>query len=205
MQSENIGKEILAGIVSSIFFLITFVGFNWNIFVSLGLALLLWLAISLLATPVKKIGSMPIAQLEQGERLSKIYNTAQADMKEMQSKQKTIKDHKIQMQANSLLMIGTSIMNYLTNHPQAISQSEHFLDYYLNTANRILKNYITLQNAQVSEEKWRLVQSETAESLTYLNKIFTKQRDSYFKDTILQLEVESDLLEKTIELGGGRN
>ena len=95
-------------------------------------------------------------------------------------------------------------MNYLSNNYKAISASEHFLEYYLGTANRIIKNFAEMQNTSISESKSKLIRNETLESLDYLQDIFTRQLDSYYEDKILSLEIESDLLEKTVKLGGGR-
>lgn len=96
-------------------------------------------------------------------------------------------------------------MKYLSNNYKAILPSEHFLEYYLGTANRIIKNFVEMQNTSISDTKSELIRKETIESLDYLQDIFTKQLDSYYEDKIVSLEIESELLEKTVKLGGGRD
>lgn len=39
--------------------------------------------------------------------------------------------------------------------------------------------------------------------MTYLLDIFSRQRDSYQENTIMDLEAESELLEKTVKLSKG--
>ncbi len=95
-------------------------------------------------------------------------------------------------------------MTYLSNHPDLLSKSEHFIRYYMDTALRILTNYLQVQEAHISKDQWKKVQGSVSESLRYLCQIFTRQRDSFHQDLILDLEVESDLLEKTVKLSGGR-
>ena len=65
-----------------------------------------------------------------------------------------------------------------------------------------MDNYNDLDRANVSADKFNDIKEKTKESLDLLIKIFASQMDAYHKDKINKLEVETDLLEQTIKLGG---
>lgn len=194
----------LSAIISAILFLVLFIILKWHIVVDIVISILSYFALGYLLAPTVKIGDIAVEHLDQGERIGKIYHKAQEDVQSLIDYQGRVIDNNLWEKARNLAATGQDIIKFLTDHPESISKSEHFLDYYLNTSKRILKNYTSLQTSNVSKDKWALIQKETNDSLDFLNDIFAKQRDSYYKDTILELEVESDLLEKTVHLGGGR-
>lgn len=201
-ESNTTMRSLLAGLLSVGLFLFLFLVIHWHIALSGVLAVLFYFGLYFVTAPVEKIGNTPVDLIKQGERLNAIYGQAQKDMRLLAYYADTIQHDAIREKTKALSAAGGDILNYLTEHPQSFSISEHFLDYYLGTANRILKNYEQLERSNVSKDKKELILRETSESLDYLNTIFEKQRDSYYKETILELEVESDLLEKTVQLGG---
>lgn len=206
MNRKDDGQNtLLSAAVSSVFFLIVFMIFKWNFFVSAGLSVLSYIGVSLASIPVKKIGGISVEKIDQGERISRIYDTAEKNLEQIKDFGRIIQDQEISKKVKMLIEKGDSILNYLTNNLKSISTSEHFLDYYLGTANRIVKNYSEMEGTSVSPQKAQLIKDETSQSLDYLQELFTKQMDSYYDDKILSLEVESDLLEKTVKLGGGRD
>lgn len=203
MNEKNKRKvSFLSGIISALIFLFLVFVLKWSFWLSVVISFLLLIALSLLLKPSKKIGETPIEELAQGERLSKIYSEAQKNIEEIEGASKKIKNKDLQKKLLELEAIGQDILKYLSKNPELLSRSEHFLSYYLTTANRILTNYLQLQESHVSTEKWMKVEESSQESMDYLIQIFSKQRDSYHKNTIMDLEAESELLEKTISLGG---
>lgn len=204
MNKNNGSKPILSAVVSSILFIVLTIILEWNFFVAALISILSYYSIVLLSNPVKKIGDTKIEKIEQGERIKRIYDNALTNIENMKKYSDDISDKYISEQSNRLQKKGEDILEYLTNNINYISSSEHFLDYYLMTGNKIIKNYLEIENSNISNDKKSLIYKETSESLSYLNEIFNRQLDSYYEDKILELELESDLLEKTVKLGGDR-
>lgn len=194
--------NIFGAIAGGVGFAVFYLGFEWPIWLSLIFAVALFFAIYLITQPVHKIGDIEIDQLKNGEELQQIYQEAQESLERTQRFEEGIRNEFIQQKAQDLQIIGQDILRYLANHPKQISTSRHFLDYYLPTAEKIVGNYYQLEEANVSASKMEAIQEQTSESLDLLTKIYARQRDSYHTDTMLALEVETELLEKTIELGG---
>lgn len=204
MNKDQNDKSILIAILCALLFVVLLVLLRWHFVVSAVLAVLLYFGLSLYFSPVRTLGGVAVEKIDQGQRLASIYELAESNLQEMEGYTKRVRDLDMAQKAMALTSKGTNILEYLSKNPKSISTSEHFLSYYLSTANKILDNYVEMQDSKVSQEKAQLIQSETDQSLDYLQEIFTKQLDSYYDEKILSLEIESDLLEKTVKLGGGR-
>lgn len=197
-------RSLLSGLIAGGLFLLLFLGLHWALLVSIPMAIASWWAVFLLLSPQRRIGQIPVDGLEEGWRLDSIYQAGQNYVHRLMDLPSQVEDAGIAQQASTLASIGQDIMTYLSNHPDLLSKSEHFIRYYMDTALRILTNYLQVQEGHVSKDQWQKVQGSVSESLRYLCQIFTRQRDSFHQDLILDLEVESDLLEKTVKLSGGR-
>lgn len=156
----------------------------------------------LISKPKLMLGDVELEKLANGVELLELYEASQKSVDRMRGLSLKIEDKTLRDKALGLASIGQDILKYLENNPTDLSGSRHFLTYYINSANKILENYIRLNLANVSQEKFNLVSEKTLESLDLLTQVFSRQRDSYHKDVLMELEVEADLLEKTIKLGG---
>lgn len=195
--------SLLSGILGGGLFLLLFLILKWSFFVAAPLAILSWAGVYLLTKPIRKIGNTAIDDLDQGERLAEIYRDGQAALEDLATGYQRIAQARIAGKVWELHAVGKDIMNYLANHPQALSKSEHFIHYYMGSCNRILTNYLALKESGVSPDKLARVEDKVQESMTYLLDIFSRQRDSYQENTIMDLEAESELLEKTVKLSKG--
>lgn len=148
------------------------------------------------------IGNTDVEALENGEEIQAIFNEFELRIEFLITLADSIKDKSIKTKVIELSRTSKDIKSYLENNPRQISKSRYFLDYYMKTAEEIVKNYSNLDKANVSEDKFKEIKEKTSRSLDLLNEIFKRQRDSYYKDKITQLEVETDLLEQTMKLGG---
>ncbi|MDQ0508375.1 5-bromo-4-chloroindolyl phosphate hydrolysis protein [Aedoeadaptatus ivorii] len=195
-------SDLAAGAAGAVLFLITYLLLKWHLVVALLLAGLTYAGVRLSMTSAPKIGKTSLEGFDQAARLESIYARAVEDVKALDTATKATEDAALVPKAEHLLESATAILRYLEKNPKAISPSEHFLEYYLGSANRILGNYAKLEGAGVSAEKMATLRTDTLASLDHLQTIFGRQLDGYYRDAIVELEVESDLLDKTVKLGG---
>lgn len=181
----------------------TFTLLSWPFFLATLISLGTYFAVYLLASPVLRIGDVELEKLNNGAELKALYETSVLQVKQMKATKKEIKQAEISSRLAQLIQKATSILTYLEANPKEISSSRHFLDYYLSTANKISQNYLQMEAAQISSDKFKEIEHKTAEALKILDKIFANQRDGYHVNRMRDLEVETELLEKTLELGGG--
>lgn len=195
---QNIKSLALSLIV---FFVLVFV-IDWPFFVGAGLAIGLFGGSFLIFTPKIIIGNVELENIENAKELKEIYDNSKALVASIKKNGGSVKDSSIRISSLKLASIAEDIIAYLEDKPKDISTSRHFLTYYLSTADKIVKNYNELDRANVSFDKFESIRENTEKSLRLLRQIFTNQRDSYHKEAINDLNIETDLLEKTVRLGG---
>ncbi|UUX32954.1 5-bromo-4-chloroindolyl phosphate hydrolysis family protein [Fundicoccus culcitae] len=198
-------QNFLAMVISIAAFLIMFFVLDWPLILTIVLAVAIFLGVFMITKPVLKIGDIELERLANGQELAAIYQEAETEVKQMTQLAEGIKNPSIGEKSKALSGIAQDILNYLEGAPKDISSSRHFLSYYLPTANKIMSNYLHLKKANVSADKFNLITERTEESLDLLTHVFAQQRDNYYKDQMMALEVETELLEKTIRLGGGNS
>lgn len=192
-------KGLLAALLT---FFGLLLGLKWNFLVAAALAIGVYTGVYLISKPKLMIGNTEIEQLENAREIQAIYQKLIVDEDTLKKQAKNIEDKSIREKATKLAAITHDISLYLENNPKEISRSRYFLDYYVGTALEIIGNYIDLDQANVSFDKLEDIRDKTNRSLELLIQIFQNQSDAYHKDKINKLEVETDLLEQTIKLGG---
>ncbi|MHA3224775.1 5-bromo-4-chloroindolyl phosphate hydrolysis family protein [Globicatella sulfidifaciens] len=194
-------QNLLSFLGSLIFFLIFWYLLDWPLYLVLVLTLILFFAIYFLITPKIKIGNVEVLDDQLNKELADLYQVLGKNVKRMEQNAKQIEDQEVAELANSLTAIGFSIYEYLDDHLQALSASRHFIEYYTTKSEEIIENYYELERVGVSANKLQQVKAQTTEALGYLNQIFNQQRDSYHQQKYLNLELQTDLLEKTAQMG----
>lgn len=201
-MNKLIGPNLLAGIVASVVFIISYIVIDWPLLISLVIAVGIFFAIYFLSKPILKIGDLELSQMADGVELNNIYQEARRQVHKIEENGQKINNEDVGQGALQLASTSQDILRYLEDNPREISQSRHFLTYYVPTANKIIDNYFQLKKANISADKFKLITGQTLESIELLQKIFVNQRDGYHKDKLVELEVQTELLEKTITLGG---
>ncbi|WP_419775383.1 5-bromo-4-chloroindolyl phosphate hydrolysis family protein [Ignavigranum ruoffiae] len=195
-------QNLWAGILSSLAFLLMFLLFKWYWLISLLLAVGIFVAVYLISQPANKIGDIDLDNLKNGLEIKDLYVTAQQDLLKMKEDYQALANSRLKDQVQHLIQIADDIMLYLADHPREISKSRHFLEYYFETAAKIINNYHQIHLTHISNQKLEQIGQKTLESVSLLDQIFTKQLEAYHEDKLFALEIETDLLEKTIKLGG---
>ena len=198
----EVSRTIKALIASHLTFFGLLVGLKRSFWIAAILAIGVYTGVYLISKPKMMIGNTDVEALENGEEIQAIFNEFELRIEFLITLADSIKDKSIKTKVIELSRTSKDIKSYLENNPRQISKSRYFLDYYMKTAEEIVKNYSNLDKANVSEDKFKEIKEKTSRSLDLLNEIFKRQRDSYYKDKITQLEVETDLLEQTMKLGG---
>lgn len=195
-------RNFKALLVSLLTFFALLLGLKWHFIVVAILAVGVYVGVYLISKPKIMIGNTDIEALENGQEINQIFNDFEDDIGKLKALNADISDKEISGKIGKLIKTCLDIRFYLEKNPREISRSRYFLDYYVKTASEIVKNYSDLEKSNVSLDKFNEIKDKSNQSLDLLNEIFAKQRDSYHKDKINQLEVETDLLEQTIKLGG---
>ena len=199
-------KEIVAGIISGIFsaglFVTLLFDVNWNFFVSLGIAAAVYAGITLIFRPVKKIGHVEADSIDGGDELLKRLETAQENSRNMERSMRRINDGEVRTEVENLHAVSEKIIGYLTENPDKIYAARQFIDYYQETAAKLISRYAGLEATGIFTDDIVRQRADSLETLRTLNNAFAKQYEKLLSGDMTDTDAEIRLLEKTVKMEG---
>ena len=166
------------------------------------LAVLLYMALTLLLKPARKIGKVKVETLRDGEHLSEKLEEARADLKSIERSMAKIRDLELKEESERLHRTAGNILKYLEENPGKIPQARQFIDYYQDTASQLLEKYVDLQNTDLNTEDTRRLKVQTEEAIRTLNEAFENQFQKLMSEELLDMEAELQLLRQTMKMEG---
>ena len=199
-------KEIcviaLSFVFDLFFFYFLFGVLRWNFLFSAVLAVLLYMALTLLLKPARKIGKVKVETLRDGEHLSEKLEEARADLKSIE------RVHGEDPGSGTEGRIGAASSDG-GKHPEVSGgksredpQARQFIDYYQDTASQLLEKYVDLQNTDLNTEDTRRLKVQTEEAIRTLNEAFENQFQKLMSEELLDMEAELQLLRQTMKMEG---
>lgn len=205
-MNDNDKKETAVGIISGIFstglFLILFFNVGWNFFVSLGIAAAVYVGITLLFRPSRKIGGVDADSIDGGGELLKRLETAQQNSQNMERSMRRINDMEVRTEGERLHAVSENIIGYLTENPDKIHAARQFIDYYQQSAAKLLSRYARLESTGIFTDDIERQKSDTLEALHTLNTAFAKQYEKLLSGDMTDTDAEIRLLDKTVKMEG---
>ena len=199
-------KEIcviaLSFVFDLFFFYFLFGVLRWNFLFSAVLAVLLYMALTLLLKPVRKIGKVKVETLRDGEHLREKLEEARADLKSIERSMAKIRDLELKEESERLHRTAGNILKYLEENPGKIPQARQFIDYYQDAASQLLEKYVDLQNTGLNTEDTRRLKVQTEEAIRTLNEAFENQFQKLMSEELLDMEAELQLLRQTMKMEG---
>ncbi|HIT66343.1 MAG TPA: 5-bromo-4-chloroindolyl phosphate hydrolysis family protein [Candidatus Merdisoma merdipullorum] len=194
----------IATLISCGVFLVFFLKLGWGIFPSALLCVGLYVGLSFVLKPQKKLGGINIERLQGGEELRKLLDEAQEDLRRIGKAAKEISNIQAKRDAEALEDGGLRILEYLEENPEKINMARRFFTYYLDTAAGLLERYVQLQETGLRTPEVTEAIKRTAGALPTLNTVFEKQFTRLMEGELLDVEAEINLLENTLKMEGGK-
>lgn len=201
-DKKELAVGILSGIFSSGLFIVLYFDMRWNFLVSLFIAAAVYVGITLLFRPVRKIGDVDADSINGGDELLKRLETAQENSRNIGRSMRRINDYEILEQAAKLHTVSENIIGYLTERPDRIYSARQFIDYYQQTAVKLLSRYAGLEAAGIFTDDIVRQKADTLDALRTLNTAFAKQYEILMSGDISDTDAEIRLLEKTAKMEG---
>lgn len=175
---------------------------KWHLLVAVVIAVLINFAVYMLTKPVLKIGSVQVDNLRGGEDLHQMMSDAHQDMQVIYNASQMVRDEAIKQKAVKLHALGNRILTYLGNNPERIPRARRFFTYYLDTGANILTKYMNLVASNPESAQVQGLAPGTARAMDALHDAFVSQFNKLMQNEILDVEVDIELLEKTLKLEG---
>ena len=116
-----------------------------------------------------------------------------------------IPDAKLSYQMDQLERICTQIFRTVSEQPTKAPQIRKFMNYYLPTTLKMLSSYHTMQDRGVSYGDMQEAQATLTRGLDMVLTACQKQLDNLYKDTMMDVSTDIDVLEKMLERDGFRD
>lgn len=201
-DKKETAAGVLAGIISAVLFWVLVFLVKWNFFVCLGIAAAVYVGLSLLLRPVKKIGGVAAESIDGGFELLKRLDAAQKGFQKIEDAMLEINDSSVRSEAEQLHSVSAKIVEYLTAHPDRIYAARQFIDYYQETAVKLLSRFAELENAGLRTNEVMRQRSDTLDALKTLNRAFEQQFEKLMSNEMTDTDAEIRLLKQMVKMEG---
>jgi 5-bromo-4-chloroindolyl phosphate hydrolysis protein len=134
--------------------------------------------------------------------LDEVLTTGTAYISELNSLNMEIANEKINGQINEMMRITKHIFEFVTKNPTKVRQIRQFMNYYLPTTVKLLKNYDEFQKQGAKGENITSAMRKIEGVLDTIVNAFKKVLDDLFMDKALDTSVDIEVLEKMIKEEG---
>lgn len=196
---QNVAAIISAAAAGGVFIVLLFL-LNWSVLIDIPIAAGTYAGLYLITKPRRRIGGIDIDFIENGEELEQKLLEARKDYESIKSSVSKVSDIQVKAEAEKLAETSASIMEYLENDPSKIRQARQFIDYYQETASKLLSKYISLQDANIETDEIIKLKKDTRSALETLNKAFIAQFERLMRGELTDMQAEIELLEQTAKM-----
>lgn len=201
-DKKETAAGIWSGIISAVLFLVLVFLVKWNFFVCLGISAAVYVGLSLLLRPVKKIGGVSAESIDGGFELLKRLDAAQKGFQKIEDAMLEINDSSVRSEAEQLHSVSAKIVEYLTEHPDRIYAARQFIDYYQETAVKLLSRYKELEASGLRTNEVMRQRADTLDALKTLNRAFEQQFEKLMSNEMTDTDAEIRLLKQTVKMEG---
>lgn len=196
---QNIAAIISAAAAGAVFVMFLFL-LEWSVFIDIPIAIGTYAGLYLITKPRRRIGSVDIDFIENGEELEQKLIEAKDDYDSIRKSIIKIGDMQVKDEAEKLSETSAAIIEYLENNPSKIRQARQFIDYYQDCASKLLSRYIGLQDANIETAEIIRLKKDTRGALATLNKAFSGQFEKLMRGELTDMQAEIELLEQTVKM-----
>lgn len=201
-DKKETAAGIWSGIISAVLFLVLVFLVKWNFFMCLGISAAVYVGLSLLLRPVKKIGGVSAESIDGGFELLKRLDAAQKGFQKIEDAMLEINDSSVRAEAEQLHSVSAKIVEYLTEHPDRIYAARQFIDYYQETAVKLLSRYKELEASGLRTNEVMRQRADTLDALKTLNRVFEQQFEKLMSNEMTDTDAEIRLLKQTVKMEG---
>lgn len=196
---QNIAAIISAAAAGAVFVILLFL-LEWSVFIDIPVALGTYAGLYLLTKPKRRIGNTDIDFIENGAELEQKLLEAREDYDSIKRSIVKIGDVQVKNEAEKLADTSAAIIEYLEQNPLKIRQARQFIDYYQDSASKLLSKYIGLQDANIETSEIIRLKKDTRSALVTLNKAFSGQFEKLMRGELTDMQAEIELLEQTVKM-----
>lgn len=194
---NDILTAIIAAAVLAIFLFVIQAGVP----LSIGAGVLAYIG-GMLVFPKKKTQLTFVAEGITTDELSRILKEGRQKVASIQKVGNGITNVKVQSQVADICSLSTKIFEDIERDPKGIKSARKFLSYYLDTTAYIVNRYAELSAGVGYSDEVKTMLVKVEDTLTLIQETFVKQIGRLLQDDVDDLDIEVELLQKTIKMEG---
>ena len=194
-------KDILSGLVAGGVFLLFFLLLDAGLLIALGLGVLGFIGGQFLFHQKEK----PLEFVAEGltmEQVNQVILKGQGQVKRIEWLNRKISKPQVKDEVASICATASAIFENFKEDPKDVKTARKFLTYYLDTTERILDRYVAISGKGIRDDDIDETLNKVEEMLGLIDQTFKKQMTKLLEDDVLDLEVEMEVLRKTIRSEG---
>ncbi len=123
-------------------------------------------------------------------------------LRNIRNSTRMISDNQTALKVQSICKTGLEIFDYIEKNPEDLKKAKQFINYYLDTTEKIVKQYVELSSRKEKSTEVTESLSKVEALLDSIDDTYRKQLHNLLEDDLLDLNVEIEVLEKTMRLEG---
>lgn len=105
-------------------------------------------------------------------------------------------------QIQDICKTGADIFDYIRKNPDDFKKAKQFINYYLDTTEKIVNRYVQLSAAKDKSSEIEASLKKVEETLASIDQTYKKQLHNLMENDVLDLNTEIKVLETTMKMGG---
>ncbi len=113
-----------------------------------------------------------------------------------------ITSNDVAKQIQDICKTGSEIFAYIQKNPDDLKKAKQFINYYLDTTEKIVNRYVELSAAKEKSPEVESSLKKVEEMLVSIDETYKKQLHNLMEDDVLDLNTEIKVLETTMKMEG---
>lgn len=195
----GIAAGILGGVVFAVFFVLLGIALRWSLAAAVGA----YVAARLIARGSRRSREHTVVMAGiPREELERALREGRARLVELRSAVQGIADDDARQKGERIAEITEMILQDIEDDPKDLRPARQFLNYYLDATITIVSRYAALSRQTVLGEDARTTLEKVETTLDIVQRAFEKQLANLMQDDVMDLDVEIEVLERTIRMEG---
>jgi 5-bromo-4-chloroindolyl phosphate hydrolysis protein len=144
----------------------------------------------------------PAEKTPAGEKAKKAYDEGIRVLTRIRNKTRMVRNNEAAKKIQDICKIGIEIFDDIRKNPSDLRKIKTFINYYLESTEKIINQYVELSNRTEVTPEVRESLEKVEGLLDEIKKTFQKQLASLLEDDLLDLNVELEVLKKTMKHEG---
>lgn len=137
-----------------------------------------------------------------GTELDEVLRQGEESIAEIRRLNDEIPDFKISAQLKQLELLTERIFDFVKQHPEDVRQIRQFLNFYLPTTIKLLRQYVVLQNQGLRMGNIDEGMQKVEDMLDKVIVAFQKQLDSLFESDVVDITADIQVMEQMMAAEG---